>query len=148
MPILSAHFPSLYSSVYRCAIYSASRSCVEPFTSAFNMTLPQLGRWQRSIDICCPRRSSAANQPHVAAAVDRRDRQTDRETDIGTIHSRSPLEAGGVDKRNVSCIVRSFRCCPPVCTDHRRKLLLGPGAQAPPTFMIMGLAYMTSPPLL
>ena len=28
---------------------------------------------------------------------------------------------------------------------HRRKLLLGPGAQAP-TFMIMGLAYMTSPP--
>ena len=31
---------------------------------------------------------------------------------------------------------------------HRRKLLLGPGAQAPPTFMIMGLAYMTSSPLL
>ena len=30
---------------------------------------------------------------------------------------------------------------------HRRKLLLGPGAQAPPlTFMIMGLAYMTSLP--
>jgi len=30
---------------------------------------------------------------------------------------------------------------------HRRKLLLGPGAQAPPpTFMIMGFAYMTSPP--
>ena len=30
--------------------------------------------------------------------------------------------------------------------NHRRKLLLGPGAQAPPpTFMIMGLAYMTSP---
>ena len=30
--------------------------------------------------------------------------------------------------------------------DHRRKLLLGPEAQAPPTFMIMRLAYMTSPP--
>ena len=29
---------------------------------------------------------------------------------------------------------------------HRRKLLLGPGAQAPPTFMIIGLAFMTSPP--
>jgi len=27
-------------------------------------------------DICCQRRRSAAN-PHVAAAVDRRDRQTD-----------------------------------------------------------------------
>jgi len=37
---------------------------------------------------------------------------------------------------------------PAVCyrLHHRRKLLLGPGAQAPPTFMIMGLAYMTSPP--
>jgi len=29
---------------------------------------------------------------------------------------------------------------------HRHKLLLGPGAQAPPTFMITGLAYMMSPP--
>jgi len=34
-------------------------------------------RQQLSIDICCPRPSSAAKQPHVAAAVDRRDRQTD-----------------------------------------------------------------------
>ena len=33
---------------------------------------------QLSIDICCPLPSSAANQPHAAAAaVDRRDRQTD-----------------------------------------------------------------------
>ena len=40
-----------------------------------------VGRRQASIDICCPRRRSAANLPHVAAAVDRRDRQTDRRTD-------------------------------------------------------------------
>ena len=32
-----------------------------------------------SIDICCPRPNSAANPSHVAAAVDRRDRQTDGE---------------------------------------------------------------------
>jgi len=38
---------------------------------------PQLGRLQPSIDICCPRPSSAANQPHVAAAVDRQDKHTD-----------------------------------------------------------------------
>ena len=42
----------------------------------------------------------------------------------------------------------SFWNTSPVCAgNHRRKLLLGPGAQAPPpNFMIMGLAYMTSPP--
>jgi len=32
---------------------------------------------QLSIDVCCPRPSSAESQPHAAAAVDRRDRQTD-----------------------------------------------------------------------
>jgi len=37
----------------------------------------QLGRLQPSIDICCPRPSSAANQSHVAAAVDRQDKHTD-----------------------------------------------------------------------
>jgi len=39
------------------------------------------GQQQLSIDICCPRPSSAANPPAAAAAVDRRDRQTDRRTD-------------------------------------------------------------------
>ena len=34
-----------------------------------------------SIDICCTRPISAANQPNVAAAVDRRDRQADGRTD-------------------------------------------------------------------
>jgi len=34
------------------------------------------------------------------------------------------------------------------CRLHKRKLLLGPGAQAPPHFYDHGLAYITSPPLL
>jgi len=34
-------------------------------------------RQEQSMNICCPRPISAANQPHVGAAVDRRDRQTD-----------------------------------------------------------------------
>jgi len=34
----------------------------------------------QSIDVCCPRPTSAANPPAAAAAVDRRDRQTDRRT--------------------------------------------------------------------
>ena len=42
---------------------------------------PQLARWrQLSIDICRPR-PSYGNQLRVAAAFDRRDRQTDRQTD-------------------------------------------------------------------
>ena len=32
---------------------------------------------RKSVDICCTRPRSAANPPHVTAAVDRRDRQTD-----------------------------------------------------------------------
>ena len=36
--------------------------------------------YQLSVDICCRRQRSAANQPHASAAVDRRDRQTDRRT--------------------------------------------------------------------
>jgi len=39
------------------------------------------GQQQLSIDIRCPRPSSAANPPAAAAAVDRRDRQADRRTD-------------------------------------------------------------------
>jgi len=36
--------------------------------------------YRLSIDICCRRPRSAANQPHAAAAVNRRDRQTDGRT--------------------------------------------------------------------
>ena len=39
-----------------------------------------------SIDICCTRPSSAANQPHVATAVDRRGIETDRRTDTRPLH--------------------------------------------------------------
>jgi len=38
-------------------------------------------RLQLSIDISCRRPRSAANPPHAAAVIDRRDRQTDRRTD-------------------------------------------------------------------
>ena len=77
--------------------------CVEPRSSALNMTLPafaaECGRCSRcrptaagtrrsqlSTDICCPRPCSAANQPHAAAAVDRRDRRTDGQTDTRPLH--------------------------------------------------------------
>jgi len=40
------------------------------------------GRRQMSIDICSTRRSTAANPPHVAAAIDRRDRQTDGQINV------------------------------------------------------------------
>jgi len=61
--------------------------CVEPRPSVLNMTLPAFAaecgrRSEISIDICCPRPNlcSAANQPHAAVAVDRRDRRTDGRT--------------------------------------------------------------------
>ena len=47
-------------------------------------------RWKLLIDLSCPRPNSAANPPHVAAAVDRRDnRQTDRWTDGGQTDRRT-----------------------------------------------------------
>ena len=47
---------------------------------------------QLSIDICCLQPSSAANQLHVAAAVDPWDRQMGRQTNTVLLHKRSPLE--------------------------------------------------------
>ena len=38
------------------------------------------------IDVLCPRRFSAANPPHVAAAVDRQDGKTDGRTDTRPLH--------------------------------------------------------------
>ena len=58
------------------------------------------------------------------------------------------------DRRILLVAYDSLRNSPSSTADHgridthRRKLLLGPGANPPPTFMIMGLAYTTSPPLL
>ena len=52
--------------------------------SALNIMLLALAaerRLQISIDICCRRPRSAANPSAVAAAVNRWDRQTDRQTD-------------------------------------------------------------------
>jgi len=50
------------------------------------------------VKLCCPRPRSAANQPHAAAVVDRRDRQTDGRTDTGPSHRRcSAYDARGVN---------------------------------------------------
>ena len=47
-----------------------------------NQRDPHVARKQQLlIDICCQRPTSAANPPAAAAAVDRRDRQTDGRTD-------------------------------------------------------------------
>jgi len=71
------------------------------------MTLPAEGgrnrsvvgtrRWQLSIDICHQRQSSAANQPQVAAAIDRRDRQTDVHPIV--IYTLNGHYAGSVNKQ-------------------------------------------------
>ena len=58
-----------------------------------------------SRSIRCPRSSSAANQLHVAATIDYRDRQidgqtNDRRTDTVPLHRRSPLEASSVNSPN------------------------------------------------
>jgi len=48
-----------------------------------NLRGPHVTRQQQiSIDICCPRLTSAANRPAIGAAVDRWDRRKDGRTDI------------------------------------------------------------------
>ena len=65
------------------------------------------------------------------------------ETVGATTVKKSAGTSGCVDYPSTPSV--SF-CFPFRSRVHRRKLLLGPGAQAPPpTFVIMGLAYMTSP---
>jgi len=52
--------------------------CWTSLQSDQNLRGPQVAfQQQLSIDICCPRPTSAANPPADAAAVDRRDRHTD-----------------------------------------------------------------------
>ena len=72
--------------VLRC-VFSLEQVSVEPRPSALNMTLPAFAAERRrlrqiSINSWYTRpqgiQQSAPNQPHAAAAVDRRDRQTDR----------------------------------------------------------------------
>jgi len=72
------------------------------------MTLPAASLWRRrqlSTDIC-RRHRAAAKQLHVAAAIDRRDRQTDGRTD-GRTHRRSALEASGANKSRVSVCIQT-----------------------------------------
>ena len=75
--------------------------------------LQKPGRGQQiSISICCSRLSSAANQPHVTAAVDRRDRQMDGRTDARPLHRSCTAYYAGLSSRVVSasdCGVRGSR---------------------------------------
>jgi len=99
-----------------------------------------------------PRPHSAANQPHAAAAVNRRDRQTDRRTDIQPIHRPCsayyrPLRIESINKcmtlyRLISVLwivhvfmftysvaVRRWRCTAVISTqslNHASLLLLSP----------------------
>ena len=70
-----------------------------------NLRGPHVARQQQlSVDICCPRTRSATNPPQAAAAaVDRRDRQTDGRTDRRTLdrllHGLRNKESVGRDDR-------------------------------------------------
>jgi len=69
--------------------YFCEPVCVEPPSSALNVTLPAFAAERQrlqhgaaaSIDMCCRRRRSAANPPAAVAAVHQRDRRTDGQTD-------------------------------------------------------------------
>jgi len=51
---------------------------LDPLTVDAKLRGPHVARQQQlSIDICCPRPTSAANPPTVAAATDQRDKRTD-----------------------------------------------------------------------
>ena len=57
-------------------------------------------RPQQSIDICCPRQRSAANQPHAAAAVDQWGRRMDWRTDTRPLHRYCTAYFAGRDKNS------------------------------------------------
>jgi len=54
------------------------------------------------IDTCCQRPTSAANPPAVAAAVDRRDRQTDGQTKLDRFMTLTTYSAGRVINSTVA----------------------------------------------
>jgi len=65
-----------------------------------NLRGPHVARQQQlSVDICCPRRRSVTNPRAAAAAVDRRDRQTDRRTLDRLLHGLRNKESVGRDDR-------------------------------------------------
>jgi len=64
-----------------------------------NVRGPHVARQQQlSIDVCCPRPTSAANPPAAAAAVDRRDRQTNRRTDTRPFYDACRILCGSRNK--------------------------------------------------
>ena len=83
-------------------------------------------RSQLSIDICCPCPRSAANQPHVAAAVDRRHRRTDGQTPdryMGSeriIFKVATLTYRALHGSAPPCLASSFTCVADM--PHRRRL--------------------------
>ena len=72
-------------------------STLDLHTVGPNLRRPRVASQQQlSIDICCPRPTSAANPPHAAAAVDRRDThtRTDRQTDTWPLYDANSIVRG------------------------------------------------------
>jgi len=86
---------------------------VQPLPSALNVTLPAFAAQRRrlqSIDISCPPAGcSAANPTHVAAVVNRWDRQMDGRTDARTFHRPCSAYYTGKGTSVTSCNCLSHR---------------------------------------
>jgi len=80
LPQHGLHKKSVLSLVPRLTTWC----CPHPQLGCLRLLIDRQYVTSAAVDICCTRPSSAANQPHIAAAVDRRDRQTD--TDHFTAH--------------------------------------------------------------
>jgi len=74
LPQHGLHKKSVLSLVPRLT----TRCCPHPQLGCLRLLIDRQYVTSAAVDICCMRPSSAANQPHIAAAVDRQDRQTDR----------------------------------------------------------------------
>ena len=74
-----------------------------PCSRTRNLRGPHVARRQQlSVDICCPRPTSAANPPAAAAAVSRRDRRTDGQKDTRAFYDAYRILRGPRKKwRNV-----------------------------------------------
>ena len=81
---IQSDLTSLYSAPYLGSQHDATRSRVSGVCNY--RSIAGTRRLLLLNDICCTRPSAAANQSHVAAAVDRRDRQMDGRTDTRPLH--------------------------------------------------------------
>jgi len=82
---------------------SVNKHVGPPCSRTRNLRGPHVARRQQlSVDICCPRPTSAANPPAAAAAVSRRDRRTDGQKDTRAFYDAYRILRGPRKKwRNV-----------------------------------------------